>query len=133
MAGAHTGDWTRHQGKDVNKQINFTVDPLPDGKYEGATVIKGATPAGRLFVKLPDGRIYVAGNGRRSVRLDSQFGCNDADRRAFAKLAGITVSSIKAKMKENERLAAIAAAKGALESLRRRSAAAGYKLVKVAP
>lgn len=111
------------------KAISYGVSPLPAGTYEGVTIAFGSKSSNRVFFKFKDGRIYVS--GRRNVMLDSEYGCNDADRRAFAKLAGITVASIKAHMKEVKRLQNMRHAKSEIVSLRVRAIRAGYRLVKV--
>ena len=89
---------------------DFEVYPLPHGfNAEGCTVVRINGGRDKVFVKTPDGTIYTAGT--RVVSMTRDWDANDAQRRAFAKLAGIKFAAIadarKARNKAEAKRAAV--------------------------
>lgn len=107
----------------------FNVYPLPHGfNAEGCTVVRIKGDRDKVFVKAPDGTIYTA--GMRVVSMTRDWDANDAQRRAFAKLAGIKFATIANARKARNKAQAKLDAEREIDRIRRSAKRLGLKVTR---
>lgn len=100
------------------------------GRAKDCEVVQAGNKKKVTFVKLPTGAVQSLGvNGDRSILATWPF--NEAHRRAWCKLTGVSFAEVKAAMKDLAAGEASRAEKAKLESLKRTAARLGFQLRKM--
>lgn len=111
---------------------NYTIESLPTGVVlEGCTVARSSANNSIIFIRADSGKIYTASRRYQVVDLLADWGSNEKDRSAYAKLAGISVKELNAARKAAKQADEARNRAVELRRLKRDAEKLGMKLVKV--